>query len=128
MPSIITISLREKAKVDIAYFAHPRGFDLLSLSPAIYTCPAVSTRPRRWLVNVNIANIFYRSLFCFHCHRTQLSSELLKESLVGHAVLLHALHEFSVQKVGICGSNVQEVKKEFPVSLHSSVLCGVVLD
>ena len=63
MPSIITISLRENAKVDIAYFAHPRGFDLLSLSLAIYTYLAVSTRPTKWLVNGNILLTFFTGVF-----------------------------------------------------------------
>ena len=102
--------------------ALPKGFCLLSpMLPAICTGLAVSMsllptisvqlNPTNW--NVQITVLLYRSLLCLS-DTTQLFSELLPESLLGHAVLLHVLHEFSVQKVGICGSNVQEVKKEFP--------------
>ena len=78
--------------------------------------PAIQDRRRLWLS------------FLWNTH--QLCGELLHESLVAHAVLVHhVLHrEFFVEKVGICCSNVQEVIKEFLVPLHSCVLCCVILD
>ena len=78
-----------------------------------------------------MAGVLYRSLMSLspQWQATKLCSELLHESLGAHAVLVHVLHEIFVVKVGMCCSNVQEVKKkEFPVPLHSFVLGCVILD
>ena len=54
-----------------------------------------------------------------------MCSELLHETLVGHAVLLH---EFFVENADLSCSDVQEVKKEFPLPLQGFVLFCLILD
>ena len=76
--------------------------------------------PRHW--HMDNTSFLHRG---FLCHAAQLCNELLHESLLGHAVLFH---ELFVENVGVSGRDVQEVKEEPPVPLHSFVLCCVILN